>query len=773
MRRNDPFSIPRSALFRDGADLPLSSPKWDVLFHPARETGVPLGGIGTGGIMRSSTGAFSRWTIKAGGVKHFTLPAAGFLLRVARDGGAPEARALQPDPGSGEMTSFAFEPAQAWHGLFPKAWHSHAPVAGVRAECLSFSPILPGDLATSSLPVALFRWKLTNEGDAVSTAALAFTFPNLNGWFRSFGETRPRRTATGGFNAALDEGGAYGVILDQANAGAERGQGQGQWAIACQPDTGVELSRSICFDGYGDGADFWTPFVETGTAPRLDESWVVEGGFRENLPGLPTGAVAASARLAPAESRVVTFALVWDLPAIGFGQGRRWWRGYTDDWGCDGTSAAAIADHALSRATEWEARIADWHAGVEEAAGAEPHRAGQAINELYFLVDGMSVLTSARDAPDGRRHFGLIECHDYALYNTLDLWIYAAEAVGRHYPELAAMVAEDYAALTLETDTRLRRHRWHHGLFPINAPGCCPHDVGGPGEDPFVVPNSYTYRDPNRWKDLNCDLVLCIYRDGRAMGAEWRRRLFPAVQTAIDHLQQFDTDGDGLIENDGTPDQTFDNIPMKGVSSYCGGLWIAALLAGAELAREAGDADLARRWREQAGDARARFAKLLFNGEYFDVDTEGPLSSACFIEQLFGPFLARRLGLGDIVPEAMARTALAGVFRRNFEEAGGGEGAVSLSAIPASAQDHLPHKADSSFQTAEIQPGFNYSFAAQLGAWGLTDEADRLYRALHEQLHVRRNLVFQTPAAYDRGRLSCRAILNMRPLAAWWMLPTD
>ena len=155
----------------------------------------------------------------------------------------------------------------------------------------------------------------------------------------------------------------------------------------------------------------------------------------------------------------------------------------------------------------------------------------------------------------------------------------------------------------------------------------------------------------------------------------------------------------------------------------------------------------------------------------FDVDTEGPLSRACFIEQLFGPFLARRLGLGDIVPEATARTALASVFRRNFTEAGGGEGAVSLSAIPEDAREHLPHKADNSFQTSEIQPGFNYSLAAQLAAWGLTDEADTLYRALHEQLHIRRNLVFQTPAAYDRGGLSCRGILNMRPLAAWWMLP--
>ncbi|SMX46291.1 GH116 family glycosyl hydrolase [Maliponia aquimaris] len=771
MRRNDPFSAPRSALCRDGGDLPLSAPKWDVLLHPVRETGVPLGGIGTGGIMRSSSGAFSRWTIKAGDVKHFTLPAAGFLLRAQQDGDRPEARALQPDPGTGEMTSLDFVPAEAWQGLFPKAWHRHAPVAGVRADCLSFSPIVPGDLATASLPVALFRWKLTNEADRSADAALAFTFPNLNGWFRSFGEDRPRRTATGGFNTPFEGREAFGVVLDQAQAGEERGEGQGQWAIACRPEPGVALSRSVCFDGYGDGAAFWSPFVKEGSAPPLDQSWVVEGGFRENRPGLATGAVAASVRLAPGESAVLTFALVWDLPAISFGQGRRWWRGYTDQWGRSGTSAAAIADHALGHATEWEARIDAWHGEAEASVGDAPHRAGQAINELYFLVDGMTVLTSATGAPDDRRHFGLIECHDYALYNTLDLWIYAAEAVGRHFPELAAMVTEDFAALTLASDPRLRRHRWHHGLFPINAPGCCPHDVGGPGEDPFVVPNSYTYRDPNLWKDLNCDLVLCIFREGRAMGRDWRVRLFPAVRVAIDRLQRFDIDGDGLIENDGTPDQTFDNIPMKGVSSYCGGLWIAALLAGADLAREAGEKGLSRRWRDQARDAGAVYARLLFNGEYFRVDTQGPLSSACFIEQLFGPFLARRLGLGDIVPAEMARTALSSVFRRNFIEAGGGEGAVSLSAIPASARDALPHKADSSFQTSEIQPGFNYSFAAQLGTWGLGDEADTLYRALHHQLHVRRNLVFQTPAAYDRDRLSCRAILNMRPLSAWWMLP--
>lgn len=773
MRRNDSFQPPAAALARGGGELPRSHAKWNVLFQPAQHTGVPLGGIGTGGIMRSSAGGFSRWTIKAGGVKHFALAAAGFVLRCKRSAQPPIARALQGRPADDGMSAFEFSATDAWHGLFPKAWHQHDPekLGGVMAECLSFSPVVPGDLETASLPTALFRWRVTNTGDEACEASLAFLFPNLNGWFQDFDEGRPGRPAAGCHNLGLERGHAWGVIMDRHAAGPLLPESCGQWAIACKPEQGLELSRTLCFDGYGDGREFWDPFLAGGRAPDLGGGWVVEGGFRENLPGLPTGAVCAGVTLEAGASRLIEFALVWDLPVITFGQGRRWYRAYSDRWGRSGKAAEQIADYALNRMTDWDTEIDSWHEEIIGPLEDAPHTAGLAINELYFLVDGMSVFTSHEGAPDGRRHFGLIECHDYALYNTLDLWIYAAEAVGRHFPELAALVAHDYADQTLATDARARRHRWSHELFPINAPGCAPHDAGGPSEDPFVVPNSYTYRNGNRWKDLNCDFVLCVFRDGRAMGTDWRVNLFPAVRVAIDHLQQFDTDGDGLIENDGTPDQTFDNIPMLGASSYCGGLWIAALLAASQLASECGERLLARRWSEQAGDAAVAYENLLFNGEHFLVDTSGPLSGACFVEQVFGPFLARRLGLGDVIGEAVAKRALLTVFQRNFLDAGGSEGAVSLAGIPDEAFRSLPHADDRTFQTSEIQPGFNYSFAAQLKAWGLADEAAAIYRAMHHQLHVRRNLVFQTPAAFDRGGLSCRAVLNMRPLAAWWMLP--
>ena len=740
------------------------------LFQPLLATGVPLGGIGTGGVTRASDRRFSRWTIKGGGVRHFSMPSNGFVLRVKRFNETPVARALQPRPKTCELSAFSFESeSPEWGGLFPLSWHRHTELANVKAECLSFSPVIPGDLASSCLPVALFRWRLSNQGLHSAEVSVAFHFANLNGLFNDFGEGPPDRVAAGCFNRAVDLENVIGVVLDRRRVSKRPTEGTGEWAIAMSASEGFTLSRTVCFDGIGDGEDFWEPFARFGTAPDLGDGWLSESGFRETPPGHPTAAVCAGTTIAPGETREITASLVWDLPVISFGQGRIWLRAYTDSWGADGRSAVSLAEHSLRSANDWESRIAQWHEETTAELGDAPHRAGMAINESYFLVDGLTVLTSATESPDKRSHFGIIECHDYALYNTLDLWIYAAEAVGRFFPELAASVAQDYAAQLSKGDLAKRRHRWDLTCFPVNLAKACPHDLGGPGEDPFVTPNSYTYRDSTLWKDLNCDLVICVYREGLKIGSKWRRDRFPAVRDAIEHLQQFDRDGDGLIENGGFPDQTFDNIPMYGASSYCGGLWIAALLAASRLAAEAGEASLSEDWMRQARKASHAFSERLFNGKWFRVDTDGAFSEACFIEQLFGPFLARRIGLGDIVPENQARSALKSIFQLNFLDGGGGEGAISLSGIPQDAMELLPHQEDTSFQTAEIQPGFNFSLAAQFEAWNLHHEAEVLRLALHREIYERRNLVFQTPAAYDKGRLTCRAILNMRPLAVWWM----
>jgi non-lysosomal glucosylceramidase len=74
-----------------------------------------------------------------------------------------------------------------------------------------------------------------------------------------------------------------------------------------------------------------------------------------------------------------------------------------------------------------------------------------------------------------------------------------------------------------------------------------------------VQPNQFSWQNTNDWKDLNSKFVLMVYRDYVFTGKKdqtFLRYTWPAVQEALEHLRQYDRDGDGVPENDGYPDQT-------------------------------------------------------------------------------------------------------------------------------------------------------------------------------------------------------------------------
>ena len=55
------------------------------------------------------------------------------------------------------------------------------------------------------------------------------------------------------------------------------------------------------------------------------------------------------------------------------------------------------------------------------------------------------------------------------------------------------------------------------------------------------------------------------------------------VATVMHRVSAYDRDDDGLIENDGFPDQTYDIWTVTGPSAYTAGLWVAALAACVQL----------------------------------------------------------------------------------------------------------------------------------------------------------------------------------------------
>ena len=150
--------------------------------------------------------------------------------------------------------------------------------------------------------------------------------------------------------------------------------------------------------------------------------------------------------------------------------------------------------------------------------------------------------------------------------------------------------------------------------------GTVPHDLGGPGDDPYVRPNWYRYQDVNGWKDLGPKFVLQAWRDIVASGAgrdELIEAVLPTVEAVLGRLAASDRDGDGLPEHDGLPDQTYDTWPMRGPSAYCGSLWLGAVAAAEAMARCVGDEDASRRWRAWLDRGRAAFDRRLWRGDHY------------------------------------------------------------------------------------------------------------------------------------------------------------
>jgi non-lysosomal glucosylceramidase len=743
--------------------------------------GVPLGGLGAGSIGRTHRGDFARWHLDPGRHRFEPIAASQFSVFVQRPAtgngneGPPERSAhvlstFRPEPGT--LADWAWDwpiGAGSYHGLFPSAWFEYDwDALPVRLVQKQFSPVIPGNYRESSYPVAVFEWRVNNVGPDPIQVGLMFTWQNVIG--RAQGCDR----AGGHRHQGIDRDGLSGVFMSGPHEAADEAW-NGSFAIVAPTADGVHITRREAFD-IDDAGALWADFADDGS---LTTGSTQEGS--ESRSGQAIGAaLAATVALGPGESRDLAFALAWDLPVVEFDEGTRWHKRYTRFFGRDGRNAWAIAAAALAERAEWSHAIDAWQAPIL-AAPDRPDWYKQAIfNELYYLVDGGTVWTDgppiavagtyAEVAPatgptsgdrDDPGRFAILECLDYQFYNTVDVNFYASWALLMLWPQLERRVIgdlvdtiriDDPEVITLEADQRSAVRK---------LPGAAPHDVGGPGGDPFLRPNHYHYQDSNIWKDLNSKFVLHLWRDVLVLrDEELARSAWPAVVQALEYLAGFDRDGDGLPEHDGVPDQTFDTWAMRGPSAYSGALWLAALRAAIEIGTLAGDPSTVERFRAIAKRAEAAFEAKLWTGSHYRFDTsEGPSASSVMAGQLAGQWYADATGLGDLVAGDRVETTLRTIFSANVMGFAAGEmgavnGVKSDGSIDAS-----------SLQSAEVWVGVTYALAACMYGRGLVDEAWRTAWGAQDVTYGR-GFWFRTPEAYDVDG-NFRASLYLRPLAIW------
>ncbi|MCD8488274.1 MAG: bile acid beta-glucosidase [Desertifilum sp.] len=770
--------------------------------------GMPLGGFGAGCIGRSSRGDFNLWHLDGGEHIFRNLPACQFSVFEETADGKTQTYALSTEkPADGSLAAWHWYPASTetqstgrYHALYPRSWFVYENVFQTQLTCEQFSPVIPGNYQESSYPVGIFDWTVHNPTDEPITLSIMLTWQNTVGWFTNGAASpeievrddgspvydyQPRwGESTDNFNRWIENNFRVGCLMSRLSTHEIPREGEGQWAISTVANPSVEVFYHSRWNPEGDGDVLWQTFATDGTlGDSEDETPAAKG---EQI----ACAIAVRFTIRPGRTRKIPFIIAWDFPVTEFGtEPASYYRRYTDFFGRNGKNAWAMVRTTLKHSDTWKESIQAWQNPILEREDLPNWFKMALFNELYLLTGGGTLWTAADEqAPVG--HFGVLECLDYRWYESLDVRLYGSFGLLMLWPKLEKSVMRDFAkAIPHQDDTpRIIGYDRVNQITPLvpvprKVVGATPHDLGAPNEHPWEKTNYTSYQDCNQWKDLPCDFVLQVYRDFKLTGStdlEFLQDCWPAVVQTLEYLKTFDRDGDGIPENAGAPDQTFDDWKLRGVSAYCGGLWIAALESAIALgkilqakATESVTPDpqtaisTYQTWLDQS---RPIYQEKLWNGEYYRLDSESG-SQVVMSDQLCGQFYAQLLDLPDVVPTDCAKSALNAVYQAcfvKFNQFAQNSERNGLKPFLGAANGVLPDgtpENPNATHPLEVWTGINFGLAAFLWQMGMKTEAFELTESVVRQVYEQ-GLQFRTPEAITASG-TFRASHYLRAMAIW------
>ena len=582
--------------------------------------------------------------------------------------------------------------------------------------------------------------------------------------------------STGNLNQWIQDRYRVGCLLNRVRPHEDLSEGEGQICFATVTNPTLEVFYHNRWNPVGDGRDVWDYFAGNGSLPDIEDETPAAPG--EQI----AGAIAIRFTVRPGKTKKIPFFLAWDFPVMEFAPDITYFRRYTDFFGRNGRNVWSIIRTAIKHSDLWKERIEEWQKPVLSREDFPDWLKMSLCNELYLLTQGGSLWTAAtEDDPVGQ--FGVLECLEYSWYESLDVRMYGSFGLAMLWPRLDKSVLEAFARAIPSSDDKLRPigydklMGYENFMAPRKLAGATPHDLGAPNEHPWEATNYTAYQDCNLWKDLGSDFVLQVYRD-YVMGlpakqdTEFLLSCWEGVVTALDYLKTFDIDGDGIPENGGSPDQTFDDWKLKGVSAYCGGLWIAALEAAIAIATaiksfppnyirldpEPFDQAIAKykTWLEQA---RPIYQDTLWNGSYYKLDS-GTDSKVVMSDQLCGEFYTQLLDLPNVNPGDRTATTLKTIYDACYLKFHDGK----FGAANGLNSDGTPEKADDT-HPLEVWTGINFGIASFMIRDGMKDEALKMTEAVVKQVYSN-GLQFRTPEAITANN-TFRASHYLRAMGIW------
>ncbi len=431
--------------------------------------------------------------------------------------------------------------------------------------------------------------------------------------------------------------------------------------------------------------------------------------FGEDL----VGALSRKLTLKPGQTGEVTFALAWHFPNLKLPKlppGRHYATRFS--------SALAVADYLVTNFDRLASQTRLWHDTWYDST--LPYW----FLDRTFLNASILATSTCYRLANGR--FWAWEGVGCCEGTCGHVWQYA-HAVARLFPQLERDTRErvDFG-LAQQPDGAIHFRAEHNGIPAV---------------------------------DGQAGTVLRALREHQmCTDASWLKRNWPGIRKAIEWLMAKDANGDGLIE--GNQHNTLDT-DWFGPIAWLSGMYLAALRAGEEMAREVGDETFARQCRGIFERGRPNLVKQLFDGEYF-INKPDPKhldainsGTGCEIDQVFGQSWAWQVGLGRVLPEAETISALRSLWRYNFTPDVGpyraaykpgrwyamaGEGGLLMCTFPRSDWDYAQAKGKGADWAAgyfnECMNGFEYQVAGHMLWEGLALEGLAITRMIHDRYHA-------------------------------------
>ena len=608
--------------------------------------GFPMGGIGAGGFTIGTDGGFGefRWNNNwmcpirdVRGAFHALFVAQGgrrrvVMLRRAAAGEYAGVDAVRSTVFAGMLPSFAL------------AFEDELPVE-VALE--GFTPHVPHDVRDSTLPAAVFRFRIESRSDEPCDVGVLFALENLlgRGGTGHLGVELGPAGELAGVKSRVVHAEAAGRVqeavvgtrrgvrfctTERADTRAHRAGTLGQYLLLCEATAGVEVTVCDAFDAAAARPTVLDDFARDGRVASPARGPVETA--------TPAAAVAARARLAGRVTIEIPFVLAWwtpdhvTEPALAAGgphDGTRVGHVYE----CHFASIDAVATHALDRRTQLA------HASAEVPALLERSTLPSwLVRALANAID--STLANTVVPASGQ--------------------LYTLEGVDWHWP---------MGGLTGTNDQRLSAHPYTATFFPeldlteldefrrlADARGAIPHgngncDLGlGTTDVPYGWPMVIQgFLPAKEWTDLTMSFVLQAGKLWRTTGRpDVLDRFFPAMACGMEYLHGLAPRG---VPEGGT---TYDVWDVPGTFVYSATLYLATLRTMTACARVAEPA-LVARYEARFAEAAARLETLWDPRGFFRTSER---ADTIFTAALAGDWIARLAGLEPVVDPARAASHL-------------------------------------------------------------------------------------------------------------------